>query len=231
MPQTPPPAIPSRLSTLRARVRARLLTVYLFRYTSLKRLTDVLISASILLLLMPLVALLAVLIRVSSPGPVLYWQTRIGQWGRPFAFPKFRSMYVDADARLAELATVNQHGHGSLTFKMRTDPRVTPVGRLMRRFSLDELPQLWCVLRGQMSLVGPRPPLPAEFERYPLAARARIEAKPGLTCIWQTEGRSEIGFEDQLMMDLEYLAERSLRKDLMLLLKTIPAVIFGRGAY
>jgi lipopolysaccharide/colanic/teichoic acid biosynthesis glycosyltransferase len=179
---------------------------------------------------LPLFALLATLIKLEDGGPVLYWQTRVGRHGRHFRFPKFRSMAIDAEARLAQLRAKNQHGAG-ITFKLRQDPRVTRVGRLLRRLSLDELPQLWCVLRGEMTLVGPRPALPVEVARYSLADRRRLDVTPGLTCLWQIGGRSDIAFPQQCEMDLDYIRRRDLWLDLKILVKTIPAVVSGKGAY
>ena len=195
-----------------------------------RRSWDLTAAACGLLLLAPLWLALALAIKLQDGGPVLYWQQRIGYRGRLFAFPKFRSMRVDADQILQQMIAANQHADPR-TFKLRDDPRITPVGRWMRRFSLDEVPQLWCVLRGDMTLVGPRPPLPREVVLYGLDARQRLEAMPGLTCIWQISGRSEIAFPEQLQMDLDYIRRRSLGLDLHLLARTIPAVLFGRGAY
>jgi lipopolysaccharide/colanic/teichoic acid biosynthesis glycosyltransferase len=196
-----------------------------------KRTLDLLLVLPALLLLAPLVALIALAIRLQDGGPVLFWQRRVGRHGVEFDFPKFRSMRVDAEAVRARLLAANQHGADGVTFKMKRDPRITPVGRLLRRTSLDELPQLWCVLRGEMSLVGPRPPLPAEVARYTLADRERLSVTPGLTCIWQVNGRSEVPFPRQVQMDLEYIRRPGLWSDLKLLLKTLPAVLRGRGAY
>jgi lipopolysaccharide/colanic/teichoic acid biosynthesis glycosyltransferase len=140
-------------------------------------------------------------------------------------------MCVDAEAKRRVIEAANQHGADGVTFKMKRDPRITPVGRLIRRSSVDELPQLWCVVKGEMSLVGPRPPIPNEVARYTLADRARLTVTPGLTCIWQVSGRSEIPFPRQVEMDVRYIREQSLVNDLRLLLATIPALIRGRGAY
>jgi len=155
----------------------------------------------------------------------------VGRGGREFPFPKFRSMCVDAGRRRAEIEALNQHGQDGVTFKMRRDPRITPVGRILRRFSLDELPQLWCVLRGDMTLVGPRPALPAEVARYSVTDRHRLSVTPGLTCIWQVSGRADVPFAGQVQMDIAYIRERSLAADLRLLWRTVPAVLLGRGAY
>lgn len=195
-----------------------------------KRSLDVLASASALLVLSPFFLILAYLIRKHDGGPVLFWQTRVGQWGEEFAFPKFRSMVTNAEAVKKELLEQNQHSEG-VTFKMRNDPRITPVGRFIRKTSVDELPQLWCVLVGDMSLVGPRPPLPQEVQQYNLVQRRRLDVKPGLTCYWQVEGRGDIPFSQQVELDVQYIHSQSWWLDIWLLLKTIPAVILGKGAY
>lgn len=195
-----------------------------------KRLLDILISAAALVALSPLLLLVAAAVKVTDGGPVLFWQTRIGKWGKPFRFPKFRSMVVNAEALRKKLEATNMHGDG-VTFKMKNDPRITSVGRIIRKTSIDELPQLWCVLKGEMSLVGPRPALAAEVARYSLDDRRRLDAVPGLTCTWQVEGRSDIPFPEQLRLDVEYIERQSVVEDFRLILKTIPAVIAGRGAY
>jgi len=196
-----------------------------------KRVMDIAIVLPTLLLLAPLFAVVALGIRLYDGGPALYWQKRVGQRGREFAFPKFRSMCVDSDTMRAKIAAMNQHGAHGVTFKMKRDPRITPIGRWIRRFSVDELPQLWCVLTGQMTLVGPRPPIPSEVAQYSLRDRERLSVVPGLTCFWQVNGRSEIPFDQQVDMDIDYLHQRSVWTDIKLLFKTIPAVLFGRGAY
>jgi lipopolysaccharide/colanic/teichoic acid biosynthesis glycosyltransferase len=196
-----------------------------------KRTVDLALLLPAVLLLLPLLLVVALAIKLHDRGPVLFWQRRVGRYGREFAFPKFRSMCVDAEARRAAIATANQHGAEGVTFKMKRDPRITPIGRLIRRTSIDELPQLWCVLRGEMSLVGPRPPLVSEVERYALEDRERLSVTPGLTCIWQINGRSEVPFDQQVRMDTDYIRERSLWMDIKLIAKTLPAVIIGRGAY
>ena len=139
-------------------------------------------------------------------------------------------MHIDAEQRKAALASQSKHGQ-SITFKMKSDPRVTWIGRIIRKSSLDELPQLWCVLKGDMSLVGPRPPLPEEVAKYSLAERRRLDIVPGLTCIWQVSGRSDIPFDQQVTLDLEYIQSQSFWVDVKILLRTVPAVILGRGAY
>jgi lipopolysaccharide/colanic/teichoic acid biosynthesis glycosyltransferase len=197
----------------------------------LKRSLDVVVSGAFLLALALPMAILAILIRLSDGGPVLFWQERVGKHGRIFGFPKFRSMRVNAEQLKDELLATNQHGTDGVTFKMKRDPRITPIGSFMRRFSIDELPQLWSVLRGDMSLVGPRPGLPREVRYYSSADRRRLEVTPGLTCIWQVSGRSDIPFPRQVEMDSEYIHRQSLKTDISLLAKTVPAVLTGRGAY
>jgi len=197
---------------------------------ALKRGIDVAVAATALVALAPLFAAVAAAIKLDG-GPVLFWQTRVGRHGRTFAFPKFRSMVVDAERIKAALAAANDHGAGGITFKMKRDPRITAVGRVIRKLSIDELPQLWLVLTGEMSLVGPRPQLPSEVARYRLEDRRRLEVAPGLTCTWQVSGRAELPFERQVELDVEYVQSRSLLADLQLLLRTIPAVLSGRGAF
>ena len=195
-----------------------------------KRALDALLSGLALLGLLPLFGVIAALIKLEDGGPILFWQTRVGKHGRHFAFPKFRSMVVDAEARLEAIRARNQHG-ATITFKMQDDPRITRIGKVLRRFSMDELPQLWCVFRGDMSLVGPRPALPKEVARYDLSARRRLNAIPGLTCVWQVSGRSNLAFPIQCEMDIAYIRQQSLRYDIELLARTIPAVVSGKGAY
>ncbi|MEO0423773.1 MAG: sugar transferase [Pseudomonadota bacterium] len=195
----------------------------------MKRTIDVVLSAGALLALSPLLAVIACSIRLTSRGPVLFRQTRTGVGGKPFQMLKFRSMYVDAEARRAALLAQNERGD-QRSFKMHHDPRVTPIGRLLRRTSLDELPQLVNILVGDMAVVGPRPAIPREVSYYDQRALRRLDGKPGLTCTWQVSGRALIGFEQQVEMDLDYLRQRSLRLDISILLRTVPAVISGRGA-
>lgn len=196
----------------------------------LKRLIDITGSILLLIVLLPIFALIALVIRVDSPGPILFRQTRIGKWAAPFQMYKFRSMYIDAEARKAALAGGNEM-KGGVTFKMKHDTRITRVGGYIRRASIDELPQLWNVLKGDMSLVGPRPPVPGEVSQYTLSDRRRLEVKPGITCIWQVSGRADIPFEQQVELDSAYIESQSVWMDIKLLLKTIPAVLLGRGAY
>ena len=186
-------------------------------------------AALALILVAPVMLAIAGAVKVSSPGPVLFRQVRVGANGQHYTMFKFRSMVVDADARLTELLAQND-GAG-LLFKMRQDPRVTPVGRWLRRFSLDELPQLLNVLLGSMSLVGPRPPLPHEVEHYDTSIRRRLLVKPGLTGLWQISGRSDLSWEESVRLDLRYVENWSLALDLLILWKTASAVLRSRGAY
>jgi lipopolysaccharide/colanic/teichoic acid biosynthesis glycosyltransferase len=199
-------------------------------YAVLKRSIDVIAASCALIVFAPLFAITALLIKAHDGGPVLFWQTRVGKWGETFRFPKFRSMVTNAEALKHKLAQQNQHTHG-VTFKLQRDPRVTPIGRFLRRFSIDEMPQLWCVLVGHMSLVDPRPALVDEVNQYTIDERQRLDVKPGLTCIWQVSGRADIAFPEQVALDVAYIERRTLREDIKLILKTIPAVFSGRGAY
>ncbi len=174
--------------------------------------------------------LIGLAIRAEGRGPVLFSQERVGRGGRRFRIYKFRSMIVDAETNYVELRGRSDDG-GDVRFKMRSDPRLTLVGRVLRRFSLDELPQFWNVLRGEMSMVGPRPPLPCEVLKYDAGARRRLRVKPGLTCIWQVSGRADLPFDRQVELDLDYIRQQSVVLDLWLMARTVPAVLSGRGAY
>ena len=196
----------------------------------LKRLIDVAGSAVLLVMLAPVFAGVALAIRLDSPGPIFFRQIRVGRWGTLFPMWKFRSMYIDAEARKLALLKENEMAGGVL-FKMKADPRITRVGKFIRKASIDELPQLWNVFCGDMSLVGPRPPLPAEVNQYSLNDRRRLDVVPGITCIWQVSGRSDIPFDQQVQLDVEYIESHSIWLDIKLLLMTVPAVILGRGAY
>ena len=195
-----------------------------------KRLMDIVLSILAIIVFSPVFLLTARLVKLTSPGPIIFSQVRVGRYGRHFKFYKFRSMYIDAEARKAELMKLNESGDGVI-FKMKRDPRITPVGRFIRKFSIDELPQLFNVLLGDMSLVGPRPPLPSEVRTYTLEERKRLNITPGITCLWQVSGRSELPFSKQIALDTEYIASRSAWKDFLILLKTIPAILTGRGAW
>ncbi len=197
---------------------------------AVKRFFDLFLSFWILLFLSPLLFATAVWIKLDSPGPLIYRQLRVGLNGRQFNFYKFRSMYVDADRRLAEILAKNESGDGVI-FKMKHDPRITRAGRFIRKFSIDELPQIFNVILGDMSLVGPRPPLPREVDQYTLDDRKRLNVIPGITGLWQVSGRSDIPFKQQVLLDKEYIQSQSFWRDLLIMLKTIPAVLTGRGAY
>jgi lipopolysaccharide/colanic/teichoic acid biosynthesis glycosyltransferase len=194
-----------------------------------KRPLDVTLVVAGLLVLWPVIALIALAVRLSGPGPVFFVQTRIGRNGRPFGMIKFRSMQVDAEARRAELLA--QSDREGICFKSRKDPRITPVGRVLRRLSLDELPQIFNVLRGEMSLVGPRPALPEEVRAYPAQAMERLSVLPGITGVWQVSGRAEVGFDEMVTMDIGYARDGRLSRDLTILAATVRAVLSGRGAY
>lgn len=194
-----------------------------------KRCFDVAVSSAVVLLLSPLMAVIALAVRLTSTGPALFRQLRVGQGGRPFTMFKFRTMVHDSEIRLHEIETGNEAD--GLLFKMKDDPRVTRVGRLLRRWSLDELPQLFNVLRGDMSLVGPRPPLPREVARYDAWLRRRLDVKPGITGLWQVNGRHDLTFEDYVRYDLYYVRNWSIALDIAILWRTIPAVMSRSGAY
>ncbi|MCL4122362.1 UNVERIFIED_CONTAM: hypothetical protein GTU68_045928 [Idotea baltica] len=189
------------------------------------------VAALMLIALSPLFVVVALCIKFTDGGDILFWQTRVGKWGREFPCPKFRSMCANAEAMKDQLLEANQHGNTAVTFKMKRDPRVTWIGRIIRKLSIDELPQLLSIWNGDMSLVGPRPPVPREVENYTLADRRRLDVLPGLTCIWQVSGRGDIPFDKQVQLDVDYIESHSLWMDFKLLLKTIPAVLLGKGAY
>ena len=195
-----------------------------------KRVMDIILAVLAVVLGSPVFLITALLVKLTSPGPIIFSQVRVGRFGRHFKFYKFRSMYIDAEARKAELLKHNESGDGVI-FKMKHDPRITPIGRFIRKFSIDELPQLFNVILGDMSLVGPRPPLPQEVRTYTLEERKRLNITPGITCLWQVSGRSELPFSRQIALDKEYIASRSVWKDFLILLKTIPAILTGRGAW
>jgi lipopolysaccharide/colanic/teichoic acid biosynthesis glycosyltransferase len=197
---------------------------------AIKRALDIVGSLILLLLLSPIFLVTAIAIAITSEGEVIHRQQRVGRNGRSFTMLKFRSMVVGAHEQRHLYEHRNDHETGPI-FKIRDDPRVTRVGRVIRRFSIDELPQLVNVLIGDMSLVGPRPPLPEEFETYNVRQQLRTLATPGLTCIWQVSGRSDVDFDSWVDMDLEYIKRWTIRLDLALLFKSVPSVIAGHGAY
>ena len=194
----------------------------------LKRVTDILLAGAALMLLAPFMLLLALLIRLTSPGPAIFRQERCGLNGRRFVFYKFRSMCEDAEARRE---SVEHMSHRELAMKIPDDPRLTRVGRWLRKFSADELPQLWNVLKGDMSLVGPRPAIPSEVEQYKRWQRRRLRMRPGLTCLWAISGRDAVDFETWMKLDMEYIDNWSLGLDWKIILRTIPSVLSGRGAH
>jgi exopolysaccharide biosynthesis polyprenyl glycosylphosphotransferase len=195
---------------------------------AMKRLFDIVSSGIALWVLAPLLLAVAALVKLTSRGPVLFAQQRVGLHGRPFRMLKFRTMVVNAEELKAKLAAQNEMD--GPVFKMKQDPRITPLGRILRKFSIDELPQLINVLRGDMTVVGPRPAVPQEVAKYEPWQRRRLSVRPGLTCIWQVSGRNEIGFEQWMYMDLQYIDTWSFSKDIELILKTFPVVLTGRGA-
>jgi exopolysaccharide biosynthesis polyprenyl glycosylphosphotransferase len=196
---------------------------------NVKRMFDTMVALVAIFFLWPVMLITAVLVKLDSPGPVLFKQTRVGKWGKPFQCYKFRSMYIDAEARKAELMAQNEAD--AVVFKMKNDPRITKVGRYIRKASIDELPQLFNVLKGEMSLVGPRPPVPAEVQEYKFEDLGRLGAVPGITGLQQVSGRSDLDFKTWVELDLQYIEEQSLWKDIEILVKTIPAVLLSKGAY
>jgi len=206
--------------------RATIYTARLF-----KRALDVFGAAGALLAFSPIFAITGLLIKLEDKGPVFFCQKRVGAGGKLFGMWKFRSMIMNADQVKDILLAKNQHGHTGVTFKMKDDPRITKVGKWIRKLSVDEFPQFYNVLRGEMSLVGPRPPLPREVATYKASHLRRLRVKPGITCLWQIGGRAEIDFEGQVRLDLQYIRSSGAGSDIAILLKTIPAVLFGKGAY
>ena len=194
-----------------------------------KRFVDVLASLFGLLFLLPLFPFIVLLIRLETPGPIFFRQVRVGRNGNLFHCYKFRSMAIDAEQQKEELTHMNEATGAA--FKIKDDPRITGVGRFLRRSSLDEFPQLFNVLRGQMSIVGPRPQIPSEVGEYTPDQACRLLVTPGLTCLWQVSGRNHLEFEEWMNLDLDYVLTRSLRTDLSILLRTLPAVIERKGAY
>jgi lipopolysaccharide/colanic/teichoic acid biosynthesis glycosyltransferase len=194
-----------------------------------KRMLDIVLSAIALIVLSPVFLIISICIKLEDRGPVFFVQTRVGKHNRHFKMFKFRSMCTDAERRLQEVLARNRHLDG-VTFKIEDDPRITRVGRVLRKLSFDELPQFYNVLLGDMTLVGPRPPVPREVALYSISDHRRLAAIPGITCIWQISGRSEIDFSGQVKLDVEYIENQSLWLDMKILVKTFPAVCSGRGA-
>ena len=197
-------------------------------YHALKRLLDIAGSAAALWVLFPFLLIVSALVKLTSPGTVFFRQLRVGLHGKKFHMLKFRSMVANAEALKATLTEKNEQT--GPVFKIKRDPRITPLGRFLRKYSIDELPQLVNVLRGDMTLVGPRPPVPQEVALYEPWQRRRLSVPPGLTCLWQVSGRNEVGFEDWMYLDLQYIDHPSVGQDIGLLLKTVPAVVTGRGS-
>lgn len=191
----------------------------------MKRIFDILVALVALLIFSPLIILSAVIIKLYDGGPIFYSQIRVGKGGRPFKMWKLRSMREDADKLRASLVG------DVIRFKMKNDPRITPIGRFIRKASIDEMPQLWNVLRGDMSIVGPRPPIPEEVKKYNAKQLGRLRVPQGITCYWQVMGRNELDFDQQVDLDLKYIEEQSFLTDLKILAKTIPAVLTARGAH
>lgn len=206
-----------------------------YGYDAIKRGLDILGAVLLLLALTPLFAVLAVLVKISSPGPVFFRHERCGRNGRPIRVTKFRTMWEDAEERAGEALEVASrrglHIVDGPAFKSKDDPRITGAGRFLRRYSLDELPQLFDVLRGSMSLVGPRPLVTAEIAALSSESLLRLTVKPGLTCTWQVSGRNHVAFEDRMRMDVEYVQRRSIALDLLLIAKTPLKVLSGEGAF
>jgi len=197
---------------------------------ALKRLFDIVVSGSALIALSPIFAVTAALIKLEDKGPVFFIQNRIGLRGRSFQIWKFRSMVLDAE-KVAKRMIEQQEAKDTVEIKLKGDPRITRIGRFIRKYSVDELPQFWNVFKGDMSIVGPRPVVPAEVADYSVEERKRLLAKPGLTCFWQVGGRTDLDFENQVRLDIEYIKSSSIWLDIKLLFLTIPAVLLGKGAY
>jgi lipopolysaccharide/colanic/teichoic acid biosynthesis glycosyltransferase len=200
-----------------------------FGYRVIKRLVDIAGALGGLALLLPLLPFIVAMIKLETAGPVLFRQARVGYRGRIFQCYKFRSMSLDAEKRKDELAHLNEASGAA--FKIKDDPRITRVGRFLRRSSLDEFPQLWNILVGDMSIVGPRPQIPSEVEQYTPEQALRLLVRPGLTCLWQVSGRSQLDFDEWMQLDGEYVRRRSLLFDVEILARTLPAVIQRKGAY
>ena len=197
---------------------------------ALKRIFDLVVSSVALITLSPIFAITSVLIKVEDPGPVFFRQNRVGLKGRLFLIWKFRSMINDAE-KVAQRMIEQRQAEDTIAMKLAGDPRITRVGRVIRKYSIDELPQFWNVLTGSMSIVGPRPVVPAEVAEYTVEDRQRLLAKPGLTCFWQVGGRTDLDFENQVRLDIEYIRSTSLWLDIKRLFQTVPAVLLGKGAY
>lgn len=229
-----PPALlgaSSRRGAIARRAKMRLKLVASELGPKVRRAFDVVLSAMALAALTPLFIAVAIAIKIQDRGPILFKQERIGRGGKRFMLFKFRTMVHGADAMKTALAAANPEAMSGVRFKLTLDPRVTRVGRILRRFSIDEMPQIYNVLRGDMTLVGPRPPVWREVEHYSPKALRRLEVTPGLTCLWQIGGRSDLTFEQQVDLDLEYIDKVQPSEEVAIVVKTIPAVLSGKGAY
>lgn len=229
-----PPAMRSPRCRRAARARRVLLHMKLGLLAVgpvIRRAIDVVASFCALVALSPVFLVAAVAIKLTSKGPVLFRQERVGQWGRRFKMLKLRTMVTNAEAAKQALQASVAGALDGVRFKIKGDPRITPVGRVLRKFSVDELPQLWNVLVGDMTLIGPRPPVWREVALYDPRALRRLEVKPGLTCLWQVSGRSDLSFEQQVELDIQYIDKSHAIDEVKILVKTIPAVLSGRGAY
>jgi exopolysaccharide production protein ExoY len=194
-----------------------------------KRIFDIFVALAMLALTWPLFLAIALAVKLTSPGPIFFVQRRVGRGGRRFAMVKFRSMYLDAEKRRSEI--IAKSDRSGICIKLKRDPRITPVGRVLRRWSLDELPQIFNVLTGDMSIVGPRPALEEEVAAYPPHAHRRHDVAPGITGLWQVSGRADIGFNEMIQLDLEYLRRSSIQFDALILFRTVGVVLTGKGAY
>jgi len=198
---------------------------------TIKRLLDIIISAGALVASTPIFIIFSILIKLEDRGPVFFKQPRVGKGGKIFHIWKFRSMIINAEKLRQELDKHNVHKQSQITFKMKDDPRITKIGKFIRKYSVDEIPQFINVLLGDMSLVGPRPPILSEVTAYKASQLRRLQVKPGITCLWQIQGRGNIDFEGQVRLDLQYISSQTIWTDIKILIKTIPAVLFGRGSY
>jgi|TARA_B110000467_G_C18314864_1_gene480766 lipopolysaccharide/colanic/teichoic acid biosynthesis glycosyltransferase len=225
-------ATPSGRASLTLRARSKRFTwnAVIGTTITLKRLFDIFGSICALIALSPILAVTAIFIKVEDPGPVFFTQKRVGLKGRSFLIWKFRSMINDAEKVAQRMIALDQ-AKDTVEMKLAGDPRITKTGKFIRKYSIDELPQFWNVFLGDMSIVGPRPVILAEVADYTVEERQRLLAKPGLTCIWQVGGRTDLDFENQVRLDVEYIRSTSLWLDIKLLLLTIPAVLLGKGAY
>lgn len=212
------------------RLKMRVWRISILFSLAIKRLIDVVGSLLALTLFFPVLAVVAVAIKLEDGGPIFFRQHRVGRNGKLFLMFKIRSMHLDAEARKLALAKHNQHGR-STTFKMKNDPRITKVGRFIRQYSIDEIPQFFNVLRGQMTLVGPRPAVPSEVAEYSASELRRLIVKPGITGLWQIGGRGDIDFQGQVRLDLQYIRSEGFWSNVRILFLTIPAVLAGKGAY